>query len=96
MHVSKKTVNLMSRRAIDISAKQYIISQLILKIKLKLCFEKMDINQISDELGFTEPSNMTNFFKKYTELSPRKFRSMNANSDYDWIRSESRDLDSIA
>lgn len=95
MHVSKKTVNLMTRRAIDVSAKQYIIQQLILKIQLKLCFEQVSINQIADDLGFAEPSNMTKFFKKYTEVSPSEFRRMNRNNDYNWIRSESMDLDSI-
>lgn len=55
----------------------------------------MSINQISDELGFTDSSKMAKFFKKYTEVSPREFRTMSRNSDYDWIRSESLDLDSI-
>ena len=61
MHVSKKTVNLMTRKAIDMSAKQYIIQQLILKIRLKLSFEQKSINEVAYALGFTEPSNMTRF-----------------------------------
>lgn len=91
MHVSKKTVNLMTRKAIDMSAKQYIIQQLILKIKLKLCFERKSINEIADELGFTEASNMTRFFKKYTNVNPREFRSMSMKNN-NWIVSESIDL----
>jgi len=94
MHVSKKTVNLMTRRAVDISAKQYIIQQLIFKIKLKLSFEQKSINQISDELGFTEPSNMTKFFKKYTGVSPKTFRNENSNS-HDSMTNKGFDLDSI-
>lgn len=95
MHVSKKTVNLMTRKAIDMSAKQYIIQQLILKIKLKLCFEQKSINEIANELGFTESSNMTRFFKKYTGVNPREFRSMNREDNNSWIRSESMDLNFI-
>jgi len=94
MHVSKKTVNLMTRKAIDMSAKQYIIQQLILKIKLKLCFEQKSINEISEELGFTESSNLTKFFKKYTKVNPREFRSMNRENK-NWIISESTDLNFI-
>ena len=95
MHVSKKTVNLMTRKAIDMSAKQYIIQQLILKIKLKLCFEQKSISEIANELGFTESSNMTRFFKKYSGSSPREFRSMNRKDNNNWIRSQSVDLNFI-
>lgn len=84
MHVSKKTVNLMTRKAIDMSAKQYIIQQLILKIKLKLCFERKSINEIANELDFTESANMTKFFKKYTKVTPREFRNINSVSN-NWI-----------
>ncbi|WFD11912.1 helix-turn-helix domain-containing protein [Tepidibacter hydrothermalis] len=95
MHVSKKTVNLMTRKAIDMSAKQYIIQQLILKIKLKLCFEQKSINEVANELGFTESSNMTRFFKKYTGINPTKFRSMNRKDNNKWISSNSMDLNFI-
>lgn len=95
MHVSKKTVNLMTRKAIDISAKQYIIQQLILKIKLKLCFEQNSINEIANELGFKESSNMTRFFKKYTSISPMKFRNMSREINNNIIRSDNMDLNKI-
>ncbi|GAA0182213.1 hypothetical protein SH2C18_46290 [Clostridium sediminicola] len=95
MHISKKTINLMTRKAIDISAKQYIIQQLILKIKLKLCFEQKSIKEIANELGFTEAYNMTKFFKKYTKLNPREFRSMSRKNNNKRIRSENMDLNVI-
>jgi len=95
MHVSKKTVNLMTRKAIDMSAKQYIIQQLMLKIKIKLCFEQKSIAEIAYELGFTESSNMTRLFKKNTGISPREFRSINREDKNKWIRSVSMDLDVI-
>ena len=56
LHVSKKTVNAMTRKAVDMSAKEYIIQQLLLKMKLKLCFEQKSINEIANELGFKEGS----------------------------------------
>ncbi|QZY56182.1 helix-turn-helix domain-containing protein [Crassaminicella profunda] len=77
MYVSKKTVNLMTRKAVDMSAKQFIINRLILEIKRNLCFENKSIGEISDELGFTESSNMTKFFKKYAGITPKEFRKIN-------------------
>lgn len=77
MYVSKKTINLMTRKAVGMSAKQFIIERLILEIKRNLCFESKSIGEISDELGFTESSNMTKFFKKYAGITPNKFRKMN-------------------
>jgi len=95
MHVSKKTVNLMTRKAVDMSAKQYIIQQLVLKIRLKLSFEQKSINEIADLLGFTEPSNMTRFFKKNTGVSPSEFRSMVRKNNNSWIKNENMELYSI-
>ncbi len=95
MHVSKKTVNQMTRKAIDMSAKQYIIQQLILKIQLKLSFEQRSIHELSDILGFTEPSNMTRFFKKNTGLSPREFRTKVRSSNNKWISDENIELTNV-
>ncbi|MCS5421126.1 MULTISPECIES: helix-turn-helix domain-containing protein [Psychrilyobacter] len=95
MYVSKKTVNLMTRKAIDMSAKQYIIQQLILKIRLKLSFEQKSINEIAYELGFTEPSNMTRFFKKNTKISPSEFRNIIRHDKNSWLNSESMELNSL-
>ncbi|WBW95990.1 helix-turn-helix domain-containing protein [Oceanirhabdus sp. W0125-5] len=77
MYVSKKTVNQMTRKAVDMSAKQFIIDRLILEIKRNLCYESKSIGSISDELGFSESSNMTKFFKKYTGITPNEFRKIN-------------------
>ena len=36
--------------------------------------ESMSIQEISDAMGFTEPSNFTNFFKRYADCSPIVYR----------------------
>lgn len=95
MYTSKKTVNLMTRKAIDMSAKQYIIQQLILKIRLKLSFEQNSINEVAYELGFTDPSNMTRFFKKHTGITPNEFRKQVSHSKDRWSSSESLELEGI-
>jgi len=92
MHVSEKTVNQVTRKAIDVSAKQYIIKQLVQKIRLRLSFEQKSINEISYELGFSEASNMTRFFKKNTGISPKEFRTKIKTNRANIFRTESTDL----
>lgn len=77
LYISKKTLNLATRKATGMSAKEYIIQQEILEIKISLCFEEKSINEISNELGFLDASNMTKFFKRYTGLTPKQFRNEN-------------------
>jgi len=73
--VSKKTINQVTRHVVDMSAKEFINQRVVLEIKRLLVSSELLIYEISDQLGFDEPANMTNFFKKYTDLSPREFRS---------------------
>ncbi len=95
MHVSEKTVNQVTRKAIDESAKQYIIKQLVQKIRLRLSFEQKSINEIAYDLGFSEASNLTRFFKKNTGISPKEFRNKIKTDRADLFRSESMDLELI-
>jgi len=73
LHVTPKTLNQYTRRAVDMSAKQFIINRSILEIKRCLSTKEMSIGEISDELGFSEQTNMTKFFKKYTGMAPSTF-----------------------
>ena len=76
LHVSKKTVNQVTRKSVDMSAKQFIIDKTIHRIKINLCFEEKTIDEIADELGFSESYNLTKFFKKYTNQTPTEFRKI--------------------
>ncbi|GKT34000.1 helix-turn-helix domain-containing protein, partial [Aduncisulcus paluster] len=75
LHVSPKTVNAYTRKAVDKSAKQFIIDRLVLEIKRYLSTGDMTMSQIAEELGFTEQTNMTKFFKRYTGMVPSDFVS---------------------
>lgn len=77
LNVTTKTVNQVTRHSVNMSAKEYIIKKLILKIKVYLCFADMTIAEIADELGFSEPYNLSKFFKKYTGQTPTTFRTTN-------------------
>lgn len=74
MYVSKKTVNSITRKAVDLSAKQFIINRIILETKRYLSYGDLTVNEISEMMGFDEPSNLTKFFKRYEGLTPSEFR----------------------
>jgi len=74
MKLSKKTINQSTRSVVGVSAKQYINNRLLLEIKRYLSQGDLLNYEIADILGFEEASNMTNFFKRYEGISPKKFR----------------------
>ncbi len=75
MLVSQKTINQVTRAAVDLSAKQFIIDRILLEIKRYIGQGDFTINEISDLMGFDEPSNLTKFFKRYEGVSPKEFRA---------------------
>ncbi|PAB60105.1 helix-turn-helix domain-containing protein [Anaeromicrobium sediminis] len=75
MLVSQKTINQATRTVVDLSAKQFIIDRILLEIKRYLSQGELTINEISDLMGFDEPSNLTKFFKRYEGVSPKEFRT---------------------
>lgn len=77
MKTSNKTINIATHKAVNMSAKQYIIYKLIQKIKVNLCFEDKNIEEIAHEFEFSEAYNLTKFFKKYTGLTPTAFKKIN-------------------
>jgi len=72
--VTKKTINKATRAVVDLSAKEYVNNRLFLELKRFLSQGEMLIYEVSDYLGFDEPSNMTKFFKKHEGVSPKQFQ----------------------
>ena len=63
------------------TTKQYIEEALILEAKILLQNEDLTILHIMEELQFSSISFFSNFFKKYTSMSPSKYRlKLNINS----------------
>jgi AraC-like DNA-binding protein len=55
---------------------QLIAERVLQEAKILLRHSKWNIAEIAFALGFTEVTHFNNFFKKYTEISPSKFRSV--------------------
>jgi len=80
MGVSKKTINKACRTCADKSAKEIIISKIILEAKGLLVQDKLKIYEISDELGFDEPANFTNFFHLHSSFTIKEFKQSHKNN----------------
>nr|WP_315031705.1 helix-turn-helix transcriptional regulator [uncultured Chryseobacterium sp.] len=70
MAVSSKTLNRITKSAIQKSAKEFIDFRVIVEIKRLLIFEKMSVKEIAYTLNFNEPTNLIKYFKKHTGETP--------------------------
>lgn len=57
------------------SAKEHILNRIIVEAKRELLFTDQSNKELSFYLGFDEPSHFSNFFKKYSGVTPNNFRS---------------------
>ncbi len=57
------------------SAKEYILDRILVEAKRVLLFTELTNKELSYTLGFEEPSHFSNFFKRYSGLSPLDFRN---------------------
>ena len=72
--ISTAHLNALCRKLCGQSALQMINQRLLLEAKRDLVYTAMTVNQVSDRLGFSEPSYFSRFFKRGTGLSPKAFR----------------------
>lgn len=60
------------------TARSYIIQMVILEAKVLLDRPDLNIQQIADELHFSNPFHFSRFFKKYTSVTPSAYRNYSA------------------
>ncbi|WP_413112900.1 AraC family transcriptional regulator [Thaumasiovibrio sp. DFM-14] len=58
------------------SVKELLDDRVLLEAKRLLAFSQHSIAEISLQLGFKEATNMTKFFKRHTDLTPKDFREL--------------------
>jgi AraC-like DNA-binding protein len=85
LHKSPKTISNLFSKYSEKSPLEVIHERIVLEIKRLLLFSEMTAKEIGREVGFSEFSNFSRFFKKYTTLSPSKYRetfrsSLNGNN----------------
>lgn len=74
LNITKRTLDNAVQSMYGCTAKRFVIAKALEKAKKLLCGTEIPIKNISQDLGFSEESNFSNFFKKHTNSSPREFR----------------------
>lgn len=71
-----KTLNKICKLASNQTAKQLVDGHTILEAKRQLTVENIQVQQLSEKLGFDEPSNFVKYFKKHVLLTPYQFKKL--------------------
>ncbi len=72
--VSYKFLNDIVKKLTGRTVKTFIDDFVVMEIKRYLIATPLSVKEISYLTGFEEPANMIKFFKKYTGITPLKFR----------------------
>lgn len=73
MHITSDYLNASVKSLTGKSAKEHIQSRLLIAAKRLLLFSDLNNKSIAYELGFSEPANFSQFFKRCTGISPTQF-----------------------
>lgn len=76
MSISYKHLNEVTKAVTGSTAKEFIDRFLVLETKRRLATTDISIKELTYEMGFDEPTNFVKFFKKHTQHSPSKFRTI--------------------
>lgn len=74
LRITRKRLNLATRKFLGKSAKKVIEERVILEVKRLLLYTRNTVKEIGFSLGFSDPTNFNKFFKKHTGTSPAEFR----------------------
>jgi len=77
LNISPNYLSESVKKATGKSAKQLIINHKLIIAKSLLQQRKKSIAEIAYEMGFSEPTNFTKFFKQKTKQTPNQYRNSN-------------------
>ena len=75
LEISTVYLNQVCRQVSSHTALEIIHQRILLEAKRSLLYTVMTISQVSDYLGFSDPTYFSRFFKRLTGLSPKDFRA---------------------
>lgn len=76
MGITTKKLNQIAKENTGKTGKELIDSYAVLESKRLLAYSQDPIASIAQKLGFSEPTNLTKFFKKHSGLTPKEFRNL--------------------
>lgn len=79
LDLTSKRLNELTKKYLNQTVSSLIIDRNIVEIKRELTFSNLSITEISENLGFNNPSYFSKFFKQYTSISPLEFREQKIN-----------------
>jgi AraC-like DNA-binding protein len=75
LNTNSKKVSAAIKTTTNRTPKQLLDERIILEIKRMLSYTDLSIKEIAHNIGFEEAANLTNYFKKHTQLTPSQFRA---------------------
>ncbi|WP_375749353.1 AraC family transcriptional regulator [Vibrio sp. HN007] len=79
LDTSLKKLNLACQKIKGKSAKKILDDRIIVEIKHMLAHTSKPITDISEELGYSESTNLAKFFKRATNITPSEYRNLSKN-----------------
>lgn len=73
--ISRITLNKCIKNQFGVTVSEMVNEFILFEIKSQLLYTKLNINQISYLLQFSEANHLTRFFKTQTGFSPKEFRN---------------------
>lgn len=73
LQLSEESLSSICKASTGVSVKQYILDFKITEAKRLLIYSKLNVNEISYQLGFEDSSYFSRIFKKKTQLTPSDF-----------------------
>ncbi|WP_405208037.1 AraC family transcriptional regulator [Aquimarina sp. LLG6339-5] len=74
LKVTRHQLNTLAKEYTKHTTREIINNRLLLEIKTELRYSNKTIAEISDDLHFSEPNNLTRFFQKLTGTNPTTYR----------------------
>ena len=82
LNINRQRFNTILRQHIGRTPKVVIHNRLLQEIKTELKYTEKTVAEIAYDLSFSEPNNLTRFFKRIEGVSPSVFRSQVQNDRY--------------
>ncbi|MBL4703576.1 MAG: helix-turn-helix domain-containing protein [Flavobacteriales bacterium] len=73
LNITEKHLNRITKNCLNKTSSQLISERILLEAKRMLMHSKLNVTEVSEELGFNESSYFIRFFKKHTDLTPLHF-----------------------
>ncbi len=73
--VSGKTLNKLVKQNFGKTAQEFIAERAVIEIKRLLTYTDNSVKEIAYLMNFTDAAHLSNFFKKFTNISPNQFRT---------------------